>query len=72
MKTTIVLEYAQKRFSKDDLFNKSKKAWKKAGNKIADLKSMDMYVKPSENKLYFVGNSSYKNECTGVVDMEEE
>lgn len=70
MKTSIVLEYGEKSFDDASIFAKARKAWKKAGNKIADLKSIDMYVKPEENKVYFVGNASYKNACTGDFDLE--
>lgn len=71
MKTSIVLEYSDKSFDDAAIFAKARKAWKKAGNKIADLKSIDMYVKPEENKVYFVGNASYKNACTGDFDLED-
>lgn len=71
MKTSIFLEYGDKAVEDAAVFAKARKAWKKAGNKIADLKSMDMYVKPEENKVYFVGNAAYKNACPGDFDLED-
>ena len=42
-----------------------KQAWKDAGNKVADIASLDIYVKPQEGKAYYVVNK----ETEGVVDL---
>lgn len=42
-----------------------KKAWKDAGNKMTDIASLDIYVKPQEGKAYYVVNK----EVEGVVDL---
>ena len=31
-----------------------KKAWKKSGHKIGEIKTMDLYNKPEESKVYYV------------------
>lgn len=33
-----------------------KKAWTKSGKKVADIKTMALYVKPEENSVYYVIN----------------
>lgn len=33
-----------------------KKIWKDAGNRIADLNTMDIYVKPEEKMVYYTIN----------------
>ena len=70
MKTSIILEYAEKDYADTDIFAKARDAWKKAGNKKADLRTMDMYIKPEENQVYFVGNASKKDECSGSFALD--
>ena len=38
---------------------KIKKVWQKAGNKIRDIKDVKLYVKPEDNKVYFVVNDEF-------------
>ena len=35
-----------------------KKAWTKSGGKIGDIKTMDLYIKPEENAVYYVINGT--------------
>ena len=42
-----------------------KKDWKDAGNKVADITSLDMYVKPQEGKVYYVVNGNVE----GKIDL---
>lgn len=59
LKTSLSVQYQGKDFSSDDLFNAAKDVWSKdTGKKIADLKSLDLYVKPEENKVYYVANGN--------------
>lgn len=42
-----------------------KKDWKDAGKKMADMESLDIYVKPQEGKAYYVVN----HDVEGVIDL---
>ena len=39
-----------------------KETWKGYGNKIKDLKNIDIYFKPEEQKCYYVINGDVKGE----------
>ena len=39
-----------------ELIKTAKEIWKKSGKKAADLKSLNLYVKPEENTVYYVFN----------------
>lgn len=39
------------------------KAWTSSGNKIGDIKTMDLYIKPEESAVYYVINGT----STGAV-----
>lgn len=57
VKTKIELQYAEKNISYDDIVKKAKEFWTlELGNKAEDLKSLDLYVKPEENRVYYVAN----------------
>lgn len=57
VKTKIELQYADKNISYDDIVKNAKNYWvKNLGKAAADLKSIDLYVKPEENRVYYVAN----------------
>ncbi|SER09330.1 hypothetical protein SAMN04487884_10231 [Butyrivibrio fibrisolvens] len=57
VKTKIELQYAEKNISYDDIVKNAKEFWTlELGNKAEDLKSLDLYVKPEENRVYYVAN----------------
>jgi hypothetical protein len=58
MKTDFYVEFAGKQVKRDDLVNTAKKIWTDAGNKAADLKSLDLYLKPEDNAVYYVFNNT--------------
>ncbi len=59
VKTSIRVQYNGKDVSTDDLIKEAKAAWsKETGKKAADLKSLDLYVKPEENMVYYVVNGN--------------
>lgn len=49
------VQYAGKDLEKENIIERCKLSYKEAGNKAA-VKSMDIYVKPEENKVYYVIN----------------
>ena len=36
----------------------AKKVWVEAGNKVKDLNTVDLYIKPEEDAAYFVFNET--------------
>ena len=42
-----------------------KKAWTEAGHKVGDMKTMELYIKPEENSVYYVINGTE----TGKVEF---
>lgn len=58
--TKIELQFGDKAYTEDQIVSMAKKAY---GGK--DIKSLDIYVKPEENKAYYVVNG----ETTGSVEL---
>lgn len=58
MKTQIVLEFAGNHTHDKDVVNKVKELWIESGNKIKDIKSLDIYLKPEESMIYYVINQT--------------
>lgn len=57
VKTKIELQYGDKDISYDEIVKNAKNYWtKELGMSAADLKSLDLYVKPEENRVYYVAN----------------
>lgn len=62
MKSTLYVEYQEKQMDEKDLIAKAKKIWTGNGNKVSDLTSLQLYVKPEENMAYCVFNDETKGE----------
>lgn len=56
MKTAFYVEYAGKQVEEKEIIAKVKEIWAEQGNKIKDLKTLNLYVKPEENAAYYVIN----------------
>lgn len=65
IKTSLYVEYFGKQVSDKDMIASVKKAWTKSGHKIAEIKSMELYVKPEESAIYYVINKTE----TGKADF---
>lgn len=59
MKATTVVEYQGKQVDDKTIINRAKELWAAAGNKIKDIASMNLYVKPEENTVYYVINDTF-------------
>ncbi len=55
---TVYLQYLGKEINKDDLVARVKEVWAQ-DHKEADLKSVNLYLKPEENAAYYVVNGSF-------------
>ncbi|MBQ9277202.1 MAG: hypothetical protein IJ224_01070 [Lachnospiraceae bacterium] len=56
MKTTFFVEYYGKQIDQETLIKEAKSIWTKNGNNDANLKSLNLYIKPEENTAYYVFN----------------
>lgn len=64
VKETIYLQYLGREIDAEDIKKKVKEKWtKELKNKVSDIKSITLYLKPEENAAYYVING----EITGNV-----
>ena len=56
IKTSVVVQFAGKEVTEKDLIAAVKKASTKKGNKVGDIKTIEIYVKPEESAAYYVVN----------------
>ena len=56
IKTSVVVQFAGKEVAEKDLIAAVKKAYTKKGNKVGDIKTIEIYVKPEANADYYVVN----------------
>ncbi len=59
IKTRIAVQYLGKEISEQEMIAKAKKAWTAKRNKVGDIKTIDLYVKPEDNAVYFVINGEF-------------
>ena len=66
VKEAVYLQYLGKEINKDDLMKQVKEVWtKQMKHKVADLKSVALYLKPEENMAYYVIN----DDITGSISL---
>ena len=65
IKTSLYVQYLGKEVAEKDMIASVKKAWTKAGNKVGDIKTITLYVKPEESAVYYVINGTE----TGKVEF---
>ena len=58
IKTTLFVEYYGKQVEEKEMIAAVKKAWTGAGNKVGDIKSIELYVKPEDSAVYYVINKT--------------
>ena len=55
--TKVILQYGEKSITYDEIVQNMKNKWTyDYGRKIGEIKSMELYVKPEEDKVYYVIN----------------
>lgn len=55
-KMNFYIQFQDAEYNEQDIIAQVKKNWKDAGNRIADLNTMDIYVKPEEKMVYYTIN----------------
>ena len=58
IKVSAYVEYRDKKVEEKTMIADVKIAWTKSGGKIGDIKTMDLYIKPEENAVYYVINGT--------------
>lgn len=64
MKTNYYVQYAGKEVLDSELVTTIKTQWKESGKLIGDIKTLDVYVKPEENKAYYAVNGEQAGEVS--------
>lgn len=64
-KTSMFVEYQGKQVEDKAMIAAVKKAWTEAGHKVGDMKTMELYIKPEEDSVYYVINETE----TGKVEF---
>lgn len=60
LKASICLQFAGKSYSEEDLVKMARDVWKyDLKQKLGDLVSVELYVKPEENTAYYVMNKDF-------------
>lgn len=54
--TKIFVEFKQSQYDMDLILEHIKEQWCNEGNKIKDIKTLEIYVKPEDGKVYYVLN----------------
>ena len=59
-KTNISIQFSGKSYSQEDLVKMAQDVWKyDLKQKVRELASIELYVKPEENKVYYVMNQDF-------------
>ena len=58
IKVKTVVEYYGKQVDEKDILADVKKAWTRSGKKVGDIKSVELYIKPEEDAVYYVINKT--------------
>lgn len=58
MKVNAYVEFAGRQVEEKTIVADVKKAWTKSGNKVGDIKTMELYIKPEESTAYYVINGT--------------
>lgn len=64
MKSNFFIQFKGNEISSNDIVKKLKEVWLSNGNKIKDIKEIEVYFKAEENTAYCVVN---KTECIDIA-----
>ena len=62
------VQFGEKEVTYTDMVNRIKAMWKEQGKREVSMKSLELYVKPEESKVYYVINSQDKKPVIGEID----
>ena len=58
IKVNAIVEYQGRQVDEKTMIAAVKNAWTKAGNKVGDIKTLEIYIKPEEDSVYYVINGT--------------
>lgn len=61
IKTTINIQHDGIEVTDKQIVDKIKKTWTESGKLVKDIETLDVYVKPAENMIYYVVNGDTYN-----------
>ena len=61
IKTTINIQHNGIEVTDKQIVDKIKKTWTESGKLVKDIETLDVYVKPAENMIYYVVNGDTYN-----------
>lgn len=61
IKTTINIQHDGIEVTDKQIIDKIKKSWTESGKLVKDIETLDVYVKPAENMIYYVVNGDTYN-----------
>lgn len=64
LKVNVCLQYQGKQVEEQEIIAKIKAWWKEQGNKIKDLETLDIYMKPEDGKAYFTINGTISGDIS--------
>lgn len=64
-KTNLIIQSCGLEISESEIISKIKENWVSDGKLVKDIKTIDMYVKPEEKKVYYIIN----DEINGDLDI---
>ena len=56
LKTNVYIEFYGEQVFEADVIAEAKKIWTDSGKKAADLKKLEVYIKPEDDRVYYVFN----------------
>lgn len=57
-KTSMFVEYQGKQVEDKAMITAVKKSWTEAGHKVGDMKTVELYIKPEEDAVFYVINGT--------------
>ncbi len=67
MKASVYVEFYGEQVSQSELVKQAKKIWEESGKKAEDLKTLSLYLKPEEDRVYYVFNGDV--DATGSFNI---
>lgn len=68
MKSKMILQHEGNDLAVNELERRVKAEWRAEGNKLKDIKEMEMYIKPEDGLVYYVINEIF----TGSIPLYEQ
>lgn len=66
--TALFIQHGGNEVKTDEIVHRVNSEWKHLGHDVKDLKNMNLYIKPEEDKVFYVING----EVTGSISLFED